>query len=162
MGFNSGFKGLILLLLRQRHRLFGVKYMNMVIYGDLKGSGEKGVMVYFDVLFPNSRTGSKKTASNRMADVLWKTRRLYLPLFSSCRLNQLFVTTRTCRISAVRCWFLGAKNRVPSVDSVRLALNEMATNRFCSMNVDCRCHFHFANAPCSSAIKFRVLTLTLR
>jgi len=61
--------------------------MNMVIYGDLEGPGEKGAMAYFDVLFPNSRTGPKKTACNRIADVL---RNVYLRLISSCRLNQFF------------------------------------------------------------------------
>ena len=64
--------------------------MNMVIHGDLEGPGVKGAMVYFDVLFPNTRTGPKKTASNRMADVLRNT---YLRLISSCRLNQLHWTT---------------------------------------------------------------------
>lgn len=95
-----------LVTLRQRHRVFSVKYMNMVIYGDLEGPGEKVATVYFDVLLSNSRTGPKKTASNRMADVLRKTRRMYLRLFSSCLLNQLFVTIRTYRTSAIRCWFL--------------------------------------------------------
>ena len=102
--------------------------MNMVIYVDLERPGEKGAMVYFDALFPNSLTGPKKTASNRMADVLRKTRHMYFPLISSCRLNQLFITIRTYRISAVRCLFLGAKNRVPSAGSQSAPCSEQNGN----------------------------------
>jgi len=91
----------------------------------LSRTGGKGAMVYIDVLFPNSRTGPKKTTCNRMAEVL---RNVYLPLISSCRLNFFFLTITTCRIAAVSCWFLGTKNRVPSAGSQSAPCSERNGN----------------------------------
>lgn len=114
--FALGWFSSYVVTLHQRHRLFSVKYMNMVMHGDLEGPEAKRGHGFFDVPFPNSRTGPKKT-SNKMVDELRKTPHMYLRLISNRQLNQKFVTLRAYRISAVTCWLLGVKNWVPSAGS---------------------------------------------